>query len=96
MSVFSLRVGDGAKITDIAVRGAAEKRLASLGFHRGAEVTVLGFSLFKSCVLLGIGHTRVAVRRSVAEGIEVDSPACFEPCGRRGKSAGTGRRGARL
>lgn len=72
MGVFSLRVGESGKITEINLSGAAKERLTALGIKRGAAVKVLGFSLFKSGVLLGAGNTRVAVRKAVAENIKVE------------------------
>lgn len=72
MSVFDLKKGESGKITVVAVDGAAGERLRSLGFKRGQIVEVLSFSLFKGSILLGVGYTRVAVRKSVAEKIEVE------------------------
>jgi Fe2+ transport system protein FeoA len=78
MGVFDLRVGDSATIVKINIDGGAYERLHCLGFQAGAKVTVLSFSLFKSCVLLGVGQTRVAIRRGVASLIEV-SPIEVSP-----------------
>jgi Fe2+ transport system protein FeoA len=75
MSVFDLVVGNSARITKISVKGAAYKRLVSLGFKAGANVQALSFSLFKSSILVGVGCTRVALRRAVAEKISVETPA---------------------
>ncbi len=72
MSVFDLRKGECGKILSVAADGAAGERLLSLGFKKGQMVTVLSFSLFKGSVLLGVGYNRVAVRKSVAERIEVE------------------------
>lgn len=71
MSVFDLSVGESGKVTKIDLDGAAGNRLQSLGLTVGGKVQLLGFSLFKSSVLLGIGQTRVAVRKWVAQKIEV-------------------------
>jgi Fe2+ transport system protein FeoA len=71
MGVFDLKEGQRAEISAINVDGAAANRLYSLGFCIGERVEVLGFSLFKSCVLVGIGQTRAAIRRGVANKIEV-------------------------
>jgi Fe2+ transport system protein FeoA len=72
MSVFNLSEGKCGKIVAIAVDGAGANRLYSLGFCIGAIVEVLGFSLFKSCVFVSIGQTRVAIRRAVALNIQVE------------------------
>lgn len=72
MSVFDLQVGESGKILSISAQGAAASRLAAIGFSSGKKVTVLGFSLFKSSVLVGINSTRAALRRTIAEGIEVE------------------------
>lgn len=72
MSVFDLQVGESGKILRISAQGAAASRLAAIGFSSGKKLTVLGFSLFKSSVLVAINSTRAALRRSVAECVEVE------------------------
>ena len=72
MSVFDLKKGERAKIISVAVDGAAGERLASLGVARGATITAAAFSLFKGSVLITVGYNRLAIRRSVAERIEVE------------------------
>lgn len=72
MSVFNLKRGESGKIKSVGVSGAAGERLRSLGVEAGARVTVLSFSLFNGSVLIAVGYNRIAVRRSVAERIEVE------------------------
>lgn len=74
MGVFGLKKGCSAKIVAVGVDGAAGERLKSLGFCKGATITVAAYSVFNGSVLLICGYNRVAVRKSVAERIEV------EPC----------------
>lgn len=74
MGVYGIKKGSSAKIVAVCVDGAAGERLRSLGFVKGATVTVVAFSLFNGSVLLLCGYNRVALRKSVAERIEV------EPC----------------
>ena len=71
MSVFDLSVGERAVIVKITATGAAASRLNSLGFVGGQIVVALGFSLFHTSILVGVGATRVAIRSSVAKQIEV-------------------------
>lgn len=71
MSVFDLQTGESGIIKKIGVQGAAASRLTAMGFSSGKKVTVLGFSLFKSSVLVGINSTRAALRKSVAQSVEV-------------------------
>lgn len=71
MTAYELKRGDIATITDIQVAGAAGERLYSLGFVRGAKIVALGWSLFRSSVLLGCGAVRLAVGRDIASAIEV-------------------------
>lgn len=71
MTAFNLGVGKSAKIIDVTATGGAAERLFSLGFTRGRVITVLGYSLLKSSVLLSCGAVRLAVRRSLADKIEV-------------------------
>ena len=56
----------------MAVDGAAGERLASLGVKSGQKVTAVAFSLFKGSVLITIGYNRLAIRKSVAQRIEVE------------------------
>lgn len=72
MGVFDLKKGESGKILSVQVDGAAGERLNLLGIKKGQTVTVLSYSVFKGSVLLGVGYTRVAIRRSVAERIEVE------------------------
>lgn len=71
MSVFDLKKGESAKVVSIAVDGAAGERLNSLGIKSGALVTAAAFSLFSGSVLILVGYNRVALRKSVAQRIEV-------------------------
>ena len=72
MGVFDLKKGESGKILSVQVDGAAGERLHLLGIKKGQTVTVLSYSLFKGSVLLGVGYNRVAIRRSIAERIEVE------------------------
>lgn len=72
MTVFQLKAGERARITSVGVGGAAAERLRALGIVRGAYITVLAFSLFRSSVLVGAGYARVSMRRETALGIEVE------------------------
>jgi len=74
MSVFGLKKGQSAKIIAVNADGAAGERLKSLGFSKGAIVTVSAFSIFNGSVLVICGYNRVGIRKSIAERIEV------EPC----------------
>ena len=71
MTVLDLGVGKSAAISKITAPEAAAERLRALGFTSGRVITVLGYSLFKSSVLLACGSVRLAARRSLAKGIEV-------------------------
>ena len=73
MNVWQLGLGKSAKITRVSAGGGAAARLYSLGFVCGSTVTVLGYSLLKSSVLLGCGAVRLAVRKSLALKIEVEA-----------------------
>ncbi len=72
MGVFDLKKGDRAIVKSVSVDGAAGERLQSLGIKRGVKIEIISFSLFKGSVLIGVGYNRVAVRKSVAQRIEVD------------------------
>jgi Fe2+ transport system protein FeoA len=71
MNVFDLSEGSSAEIIKVNVQNSARERLLQLGIKEGACVDVLGFSLFSSSVLLGVGYTRVALRRELAKLLEV-------------------------
>ncbi|MGN0818711.1 MAG: ferrous iron transport protein A [Candidatus Coproplasma sp.] len=72
MSVFDLQVGESGIIKSISAHGAAASRLEAMGFLSGKRLTVLGFSLFKSSVLVSVNSTRAALRKSIAECVEVE------------------------
>lgn len=72
MGVYSLKKGQSAKIKMVAVDGAAGQRLRSLGVVKGAKITVIGYSLFNSSVLILCGYNKIALRKSVAERIGVE------------------------
>lgn len=71
MTVFQCLKGDIKTIAAVNVQGAAAQRLKSMGFVAGKRVTVLGFSFFKSSVLVSCGAVRVGIRRQLAQQIEV-------------------------
>lgn len=71
MSVFDLKKGDSAEIISVAVDGAAGERLNSLGVKRGKIVTAVAFSLFCGSILITVDYNRLALRKSVAQKIEV-------------------------
>lgn len=72
MGVFNLKRGQSGVIKMVAVDGAAGQRLKSLGVIKGAKITVIGYCLFNSSVLILCGYNRIALRKSVAERIEVE------------------------
>ncbi|MGN0805451.1 MAG: ferrous iron transport protein A [Candidatus Coproplasma sp.] len=72
MGVFNLKKGQSANIIRVTVDGAAGQRLRSLGVIRGAKITVIGYSLFNGSVLILCGYNRIALRKSVADRIEVE------------------------
>ena len=73
MSVYNLKIGESGKISAVGIDGAAGERLAALGVVKGAEVTCLGFSFFKGSVLIAVGGNRIALRKSMASRIEVQT-----------------------
>ncbi len=73
MSVFDLKAGDCARITDIALEGGARSRLDALGIKVGEKVEVIAFSLFKSSVLISCAAVRIGVRKALAKKIEVSA-----------------------
>lgn len=72
MGVFNLKKGQSGVIKLVAVDGTAGQRLKSLGVVKGAKITVIGFCLFNSSVLILCGYNRIALRKSVAQHIEVE------------------------
>lgn len=71
MSVFDLKAGECARITNIALEGGARSRLDALGIKVGEKVEVIAFSLFKSSVLISCAAVRIGVRKALAKKIEV-------------------------
>lgn len=72
MGVFNLKKGQSAKVKLVGVDGAAGERLKSLGVIKGALITVIGYCLFNSSVLILCGYNRIALRKGVAQRIEVE------------------------
>lgn len=72
MTAFELGAGESARIIKLNISGGAKERLISLGISGGAEITSLGFSFFKSSILLSCGAVRVAMRKALAQKIEVE------------------------
>ena len=73
MSVFDLKAGECARITDIALEGGARSRLDALGIKVGEKGEGIAFSLFKSSVLISCAAVRVGVRKALAKKIEVSA-----------------------
>ncbi|MGN1061148.1 MAG: ferrous iron transport protein A [Candidatus Coproplasma sp.] len=67
-----MKKGQLANIKAVKIDGAAGQRLRSLGVVKGAKITVIGYSLFNSSVLILCGYNRIALRAAVAERIEVE------------------------
>lgn len=65
-------MGESGRVTTVNVDGAAGERLVSLGVKKGQTVTAVAFSLFKGSILITIGYNRLAIRKSVAQRIEVE------------------------
>ncbi|MGN1373622.1 MAG: ferrous iron transport protein A [Candidatus Coproplasma sp.] len=72
MGVFNLKKGQSGVVKLVAVDGTAGQRLTSLGVVKGALITVIGYCLFNSSVLILCGYNRIALRKSVAQRIEVE------------------------
>ena len=72
MTVFNLQKNQSARITQMDVYGAPQRRLFSLGIVVGAKIKVISFSLFKSAVLISCGAIRLSMRKDFAKLIRVD------------------------
>lgn len=72
MTVFDLKKGDCARVTRVNTDGGARSRMDALGLVAGARIEVLGYSLFRSGVLISFGGVRLGMRKKVAETIEVE------------------------
>lgn len=72
MNVFDLSVGSVCKVIKVTAEKEAKERLTYLGIKAGNSVEVLGFSLFNSAVLLGAGYAKIAIRKSLAEQIQIE------------------------
>lgn len=71
MTVFDLKKGEKARVTNINLQGGAAARLTALGLKIDTWVQILGFSLFKSAVLISFGAVRIGIRKSIANSIQV-------------------------
>ncbi len=71
MTVFDLGKGGEGVVVRTGAAGGAAERLYSLGLKAGVRVRVLGYSLFKSSVMVSFGAVRLGIRRALAQKIEV-------------------------
>jgi len=71
MGVYLLKKGQSGIVCAVNVYGSAGERLKSLGVISGVKITLLAYSFFGGSALILVGCNRVALRRSVAERIEV-------------------------
>lgn len=71
MTVFDLKKGQMAQISEVRAEGSLKARLNSLGICAGARVELISFSLFKSSVLIACAAVRVGLRKNTARKIEV-------------------------
>jgi Fe2+ transport system protein FeoA len=72
MGVFVLKAGESGIIKKMDLRDAQMARLVSLGINVGSKITVVSYSLFNTSVLILSGFIRVAMRKSIAQKIEVE------------------------
>ena len=68
-----LAVGQSARITGLQLAGSRRTRLQELGFLPGSTVTALRESPFGDPVAYAVLDTVIALRRSDAEQIEIES-----------------------
>jgi Fe2+ transport system protein FeoA len=71
MTIFDLSVGQSAEILQIQLYGATALRLAAMGVAIKKRITVLSFSFFHSSILIGCGNVRLAIRKDLAQKIQV-------------------------
>lgn len=72
MGVFVLKAGESGIIKKMDLMDAQMARLVSLGIDVGSKITVVSYSLFNTSVLILSGFIRVAMRKSIAQKIEVE------------------------
>ena len=71
MLLSELKENQGARIAKIYVSGDFARRLRDMGFVEGEEVFCCKKSVFPSPILFSVKGSRIALRRSDAEKIEV-------------------------
>jgi Fe2+ transport system protein FeoA len=72
MGVFVLKAGESGIVKKMDLMDAQMARLVSLGINVGSKITVVSYSLFNTSVLILSGFIRVAMRKSIAQKIEVE------------------------
>lgn len=72
-TLAQLAVGQSARVKAISLRGPKRMRLQELGFLPGACVTALQESPFGDPVAYGVLDTVIALRRSDARSIELET-----------------------
>ena len=72
MTMLDLNNGDVFKVKGVTVSGEIGKRLADMGFVRGAKGHVVRSAMLGDPLQVRICRYDVAIRRAEAGGIEVD------------------------
>ncbi len=72
MTVGELKNGEAFKVKRVTLSKEIGKRLADMGFVRGAEGRVIRAALLGDPLQVKIYHYDVSLRRSEAKGIEIE------------------------
>lgn len=74
MKLANLSIGDTAKVTNVVGKSAVTKRLMEMGIVPGVSVRVVKSAPFGDPIEIRVRGYSLAMRKSEAETIEVQSP----------------------
>ncbi len=74
MKLANLSIGDTAKVTNVVGKSAITKRLMEMGIVPGVSVRVVKSAPFGDPIEIRVRGYSLAMRKSEAETIEVQSP----------------------
>ena len=71
MNITDLQIGERGEVLAVSCEEALKERLRSLNIHKEAVLRLVKISFFKKTYLMQAGGSLVALRREVAQCVEI-------------------------
>ena len=71
MTLRDMRVGQEAKVLEIAKGTSAERKLFEIGIIPGAKIRLVSRHPFRGPLVLEIGNSKIAVGRGIANSVVI-------------------------